>query len=480
MRKSTPNLFHSVLLLFLLVTGSTGFAQNKKIDSLKQLVAHSKSDTASSKYLWRIAQIYLDRKKQEDSTLFYAAQGYELAEKHDFLIGMWVNLAVRCNVYERHGNYQKILGLYLDFLKICEEKKDMQVTARVLQYISDLYIKLEDYDQAIAYSKRNMPIILESGVGGGWLSGNLYSIGKSFIQLHEPDSALAYFQRGFELASQNRSHRPHDGWFDQFLVGLGMANQRLGNSDIALAYFDKAISNEKQYDNDLLYFAYMQKAELLRSLNKTDSSAANYIKALQLISGNLNDQVLIYKGLASIYLAKDPARSAKYFSSEQMLRDSIFASDRLKAIQTLTYNEEERQKELANSLRVEAEEHKTNIANASITIGIIGFLILFLLLSRSVIVNEKWIRFLGIVGLLVLFEFINLLLHPVVEHLTNHSSFYMLILMVGVAALLVPLHHKIEKWVTGKMVEKNRRIRIEAARKTLEQLGERADMSKGV
>lgn len=467
-------LFFLFVLSFVLTTISTSFAQNRKLDSLKQLVAYSKSDTASSKYLWRIAQIYLDQKKEEDSTIFYASQGYALAKKHDFLLGMWVNLAEQSFVYRLHGNYQKTLGLYLDFLKLCEEKKEMQITTRVLQYISDLYIKLEDYSLAIEYAKKNTPIIIESQVGGGWLSGNLYSIGIAYIHLHQSDSALAYFQQGFALASRDKSNR---GGLDQMLVGLGMANQQLGNNDIALAYFDKAIRNEKEYNMEDLYFAYLQKAELFYKLNRIDSSTVYYEKSLQTVTGNFNDQVHIYKVLANIYSSKDPGRSVKYFTAEQNLRDSLFASDKLNAIQALTYNEQERQKELAYKLKEEEEANKKNIQNTLIAIGIISFLILFLLLSRSIIVNEKWIRFLGIVGLLVLFEFINLLFHPLLEKFTHHSSIYMLLNMVGIAALLVPLHHRIEKLVTGKMVEKNKQIRIAAAKRTIEQLGDKSDIS---
>lgn len=472
MKKATCNRFLFFLFfLFVLVIFSKAFAQNRKIDSLKQLVANSKSDTASSKNLWRIAKFYFEQKKDEDSTLFYASQGYALAKRHEFLMGMWINLAEQCMVYQRHGNYQKILRLYLDFLKLCEEKNDIQVRTRVLQFISELYIKLEDYRLGIAYSQKNTPIIIESKVGGGWLLGNLYSIGLAYFHLHQPDSSLAYFQQGFALASRDKSNSVHNGWLDQILVGLGMANQQLDNNDIAMAYFDEAIRNEKAYNNEELYFAYMQKADLLRKLNRMDSSASNYEKALQLVSGNFNDQVLIYKALANIYTVKDAGRSVKYFALEQKLRDSLFTSDKVNAIQALTYNEQERQKELANEQREEAELHKKNIENALITIGIISFLALFLILSRSVIVNEKWIRFLGIVGLLILFEFINLLIHPLLEKFTHHSSLYMLLIMVGIAALLVPLHHRIEKWITGKMVEKNKQVRIAAAKRTLERLG---------
>lgn len=46
----------------------------------------------------------------------------------------------------------------------------------------------------------------------------------------------------------------------------------------------------------------------------------------------------------------------------------------------------------------------------------------------------------------------------------------MLLALVCIAALLVPLHHKAEHWATAKLVEKNKQIRLEKAKKTIEEL----------
>ncbi len=46
----------------------------------------------------------------------------------------------------------------------------------------------------------------------------------------------------------------------------------------------------------------------------------------------------------------------------------------------------------------------------------------------------------------------------------------MLLALVCIAALLVPLHHKLEKWATNKLVEKNKQIRLAAAKKTIQEL----------
>jgi hypothetical protein len=46
----------------------------------------------------------------------------------------------------------------------------------------------------------------------------------------------------------------------------------------------------------------------------------------------------------------------------------------------------------------------------------------------------------------------------------------MLVIMVCIAALLIPLHHKLEKWIIIRMVEKNKKIRLVSAKKTIQQL----------
>jgi hypothetical protein len=46
----------------------------------------------------------------------------------------------------------------------------------------------------------------------------------------------------------------------------------------------------------------------------------------------------------------------------------------------------------------------------------------------------------------------------------------MLLTLVAIASLLIPLHHRIEKWVKEKMTGKNKAIRLANAKKTIEQL----------
>lgn len=53
---------------------------------------------------------------------------------------------------------------------------------------------------------------------------------------------------------------------------------------------------------------------------------------------------------------------------------------------------------------------------------------------------------------------------------TAFSPLLMWLSLVCIAALLVPLHHKLEKWAIAKLVEKNKKIRLAKAKKTIEEL----------
>ena len=66
-----------------------------------------------------------------------------------------------------------------------------------------------------------------------------------------------------------------------------------------------------------------------------------------------------------------------------------------------------------------------------------------------------------------LFEFVA---SSFLESITHHTPVFMLLALVCIASLLVPMHHKLGKWATRKLVEKNKQVRLAAAKRTIEEL----------
>ena len=156
-------------------------------------------------------------------------------------------------------------------------------------------------------------------------------------------------------------------------------------------------------------------AVLFQKARQLDS--AEYYARLSLDVARQNslmaDVLSASRFLAGFYKDRRNIDSAfVYMNQLLVVNDSLFSVEKVRQAQSLRFNENMRQMQLANEREAAAAERRTNIQYAIIGIGVVTFLLIFLQLSRTVIVTEKWIRFLGILGLLLVFEFINIWLHP--------------------------------------------------------------------
>jgi hypothetical protein len=117
----------------------------------------------------------------------------------------------------------------------------------------------------------------------------------------------------------------------------------------------------------------------------------------------------------------------------------------------ITSNEQYRQMELEEQKRQERAQRFKQLQMLLIAIFIPGFFLITLVLSR-VNVHIKVIRVLGVLSLLFLFEYLTLLLHPTVANLTHHTPVLEILIFVAIAAILIPLHHKLEHWFIHKLI----------------------------
>lgn len=193
----------------------------------------------------------------------------------------------------------------------------------------------------------------------------------------------------------------------------------------------------------------------------THAKKGGFVPKIMLASKFLTDYYTLNHNVDSAFMYQSATIAAK---------DSLFSQEKQNEIQSMTFEETMRQQEILSKKAVEEKNRSHNIQFAVMAFAIVSFISIFLLLSHTVIVNEKWIRFLGVLGLLLFFEFVNLFIHPFISVLTNDSPFHTLLVMVIVASLLIPCHHKIEHWIKEKIVVKNKKIRLAAARRTLAEL----------
>ena len=134
-------------------------------------------------------------------------------------------------------------------------------------------------------------------------------------------------------------------------------------------------------------------------------------------------------------------------------KDSLFSQEKVRELQNLGFAERIRQQEIAGAKAEAAEARKKNIQMAAIGTFIPVFLGTVLLLRRRK-TKPRTLAFMGLIGLLMMFEFITMLIHSYIEEWTHNTPVLMLLMLMAVASILVPFHHKMEHWVKEKLLHK--------------------------
>jgi hypothetical protein len=197
-------------------------------------------------------------------------------------------------------------------------------------------------------------------------------------------------------------------------------------------------------------------AGIYQKQSKIDSALYYAYKALNVAStGNFNlTEMQADSFIASLYESENKTDSAfKYLRLTMTLKDSLFSQEKAKSIQNMTFEENIRQQEIAIQKREAEEKRVRNLQLLAIGVFIPLFFLGVLLLSRTK-VRPRVVEFLGILSLLLFFEFITDLIYPYISSLTNENPIWEMLFLVILAAFLEPLNFKLEHWVKKHLVHR--------------------------
>lgn len=446
-------------------------AQNKTIDSLKNLLPQTTKPTDRFRLIEKILENINKFSGDTDSSLSIELLKIAQQQNDDALlassynwIGIYFSLA--------KGDNTTALEYYFKALPLAEKTNNKRRISSIYFDMALIYLYLQNNEEMLKFNQLGKDNLPEKTHPLYDFMLVQYQRGMStyFLLKNQPDSALHYAQ-----ALMETSRRAKSLLFEYAALHLsGTAFAAKAEKELAEIYFNKALaltefitSNAAKLRFESGYIPYLlnekrfleakEQANLLLSLGK---------------KFNNNNLMLAGAGyMRQVFDAANNKDSAYFFSRmEADINARIFSQDNNNKIQALAFNEQIRSIEEEAKQANAEQRRKQNIQYALLGFGVISFLMLFLLLSRRIITNTKVIQFLGIVALLVVFEFFNLLLHPFLERVTHHNPVLMLLALVCIAAILIPFHHRLEKWATAKLVEKNKKIRLAAAKKTIEQL----------
>jgi tetratricopeptide (TPR) repeat protein len=451
-----------LLLAFFSTCFGIGHSQNTKVDSLGKLLKTEKTDSNRVTLLWRLAEQYMVYKP--DTSLLLAEKALLLARKINFMEGESRSIAILGSAHYMTGNYPKALESYFFQLKLAEKRNIPLKYASPLNNIGLMYILLEDYEKALINLYRADSVLNSNGFDADSHGENhiltrtdtlnkysiLMNLGETYYRTQNADSATKYFDMAISFARQMENES-------------SLANSRVGIANVyAMQHYQQlALQNYKlaldyllnSNNEDLICETTIGIAKVFDQLNKKDSAVfyARWSYELAKKGGFLSREFD-----AAVFLSHQYKKTGKldsafvYLEKTNSLKDSIKGQEKTREAMILSSNEQLRQAELAEQIRKEKAERKQQLQLLVLGIFIPTFFLLTLIISRRK-VDFRFIRFLGIISLLMLFEYLTLLLHPFVVNITQHTPMLELLVFVCIAAGLIPLHHRLEHWLINKL-----------------------------
>jgi|688.fasta_scaffold01877_13 tetratricopeptide (TPR) repeat protein len=462
------------LSIFLLITIQFSVAQSAKIDfsqkppnldSLLPKIKAEKNDSARY-YLAMSALTISETNPVEDmhNSEIILLHG----QKNNDLVCQVLGYCCLCYDYIAFGNKVKSLEFGIKANQTAEKSNNDRLKTFAKAMLALTYLTMGDFEKAESYNKAAMET-------GSKYETDIISVcavndmGTIYLAMGKIDSALVYTQKAYEMAIKSGINY----WLTSTYLQFGSIHAAMKNSSLALNYWNLALNEANRIGSPkFVSTAYNAIAQFYYASNQSDSAKLYATRAISSVNNTAFYTLNVdpAKLLLNIYRNSNVDSAFKYSEIYRTANDSLFNIRTLQQAQLMAVEEEARLAELKYEEEKSDEARKTNLEYTFIAIGIVSFFMIFLVFSRSYITNPKIIEFLSVIALLIVFEFFNLLIHPLLEKVTHHSPVLMLLALVGLAALLIPLHHKLEHWAVHKLIEKNKQSRLEAAKKTIEQL----------
>ena len=452
----------------------TAFAQINKTVITKAELAAIKNPlerfTATITYLENIQNEEVDA---IDSAICIDLQKVATQLKNDSLLAIsynWIS-----TYFQTKGKSNEEIEYLYKALPLAEKYNDKRRISSIYFDLSAAYYRLGKKTEAFEFNKKggeNLPD-KTSPKYDYMLVQYQQRMARFFQEKKQLDSALVYAQLSNQTAERiNTNLKKY-----QTLLGLASVYKDKNEPEIAMVYFKKAEVIAQNFKRNNSKFEILGIKYWLLKSKDSIKIASDMAEKIWLIAQQEQSQDLILRAAnikRDLFEKANKLDSAYYYSRLQFITNNlVFDRNKLSDIEAMGLKEQLRKIDEAAKDEEVKQQRKQNIQYIFLAIGIVTFLILFFLLSRSIVVTEKWISFFGILGLLIVFEFINLLIHPFLERVTHHNPMLMLLALVALASLLIPLHHRLEKWIKEKMTDKNKKIRLASAKKTIEELEEK-------
>jgi signal transduction histidine kinase len=274
MKIKKPGIFISVFILFVISTLSP--AQIQKADSLRRLISTVQDDSIKillgnklilsltpddslearklSKQNMQIAEqkrsSYLEGDCFLTAGIFYSRQAeYELAMNNltnalhlfssrndkEWSVAFAKTQIVLGSIYHQQGDFATALGLYLPAEEIASRNNEYTSLRDVTSKIGDCYLKLNQFDTAGIYARKNLKIVEKLSIPDD-IAAVYIDYGNWLTETNKYEEGLMYYDKAGQLLQKADNQGLYHTWYYNY----GFLLSRKGKFAESLVYYEKA------------------------------------------------------------------------------------------------------------------------------------------------------------------------------------------------------------------------------------------------
>jgi tetratricopeptide (TPR) repeat protein len=325
-----------------------------------------------------------------------------------------------------------------------------------LNSLGRLYAAKNSHDIAISYYERSLA--LADSLKFSTLKVPAYSsLLNEYLRRDQPQKALEYFN---SQSGQNLRKFLNDfGFSGGIAQAYGVIYTELGKFDSARFYLAQAgpfyENNQNEY-NKLNY--YVSLGSLYSKTAEYDKAIETYLKVKEIAdrTGALEASEKAARHLDTMYNKTGNFQMASHYNSiYYQLKDSIETINKQKELAQIEAADEQQRLLRLQKEEEDKKKQRNNIQYMAITIGIVVLFISLVVLGMFK-VSATTIKMIGFFAFLMFFEFIFLIFKKNIYAITHGEPWKDLLFMIGLAAMLLPLHHWLEHKVIHYLTSHNR------------------------